>query len=472
MEGKKPIGIKISGIILIILSIFCLIALPKTIISYKKIQSILQVFPEYTGFWSGLSVITIAGILWGFFIYLVTGIGILRLKLWARYLILVLAVNIFVGIFWSVWIFGPQMHGLLYYVIWIFILIFTLFFFNKRSIKEKFEVGLKKINIAPKVLLILLLIIIAFQVLSVPLFIGYMKIRYKDLFPLVNARPERVIYEVKDSEYLMNNCKKQNLFGVSIYLPKDLKVTNVRRGERLFAWNLWFSKMENKDLRVALLFSSKSFGDEYLLHIGRVLKFKNMYEFERVLNYPSWSPIYLTLKTLASKNLEKIEEVTTSNWQGFVKIMRPKENNRWVFDCSLYNFKNKSSVGITLIFKDDEMTPEQAKDIVASLKFGENKKNDFDFFNQGKIALSDSNYTDAVINFVNALYINNQNSEYAYYIGRSLFEDDSEAGKKMRWGSYKYFLEYALNLDSNYQQAKELLSLVNKEIETIEKSNK
>lgn len=469
MEEKKSIGIKIFGIALIILSIVCLIALPKAIVSCREIYSMFQAVPQYVSFWLGLSIYIIAGILWGFFIYLVTGIGILRLQPQARYLILVLAINTFVGIFWSIWIFGPQMHGLLYYIVWGLILIFTLLFFNRRSIKEKFGVDLKRINLAPKILLSLLLIIIAFRVLSIPLFIGYMKIRYKDLLPVINVRPEKAIYEVKDSEYLMNNCQKQNLFGFRIYLPKDLKIVYIRKGERFLSWNLYFGKMENKDLKVAMFLNSKSLGDEYLLPLARVLKFKNSYEFEKRLNYPNWGPIYLMLKIMGAKDLVRIEEVTTSDWKGFLKIMHSKEKNRWVFDCSVYSLKSKSSAGITLIFEDEEMTTSQAKDIMASLKFEMDKKYDFEFFNQGKMCLSDGNYTSASVNFINALYINSQNPEYAYYLAYSLFGDDSEAGRKTRLRSSRNFLDYALNLDPRYQEAKELLSLVNKKSEVIEK---
>lgn len=107
------------------------------------------------------------------------------------------------------------------------------------------------------------------------------------------------------------------------------------------------------------------------------------------------------------------------------------------------------------------------------MEFEDNNTKSEALFEEGKKALSNADYVTATLSFTNALYKNDREPEYAYYLSRSLFEDTSESGRKGRLGSSKKFLEYALSLDPNHQKAKELLVSVNgkiREIDTAKKS--
>lgn len=477
MADKRSIGVTIFGWIFIVFVVLLLIGLPFRIANYNKLVSLFQIeldYPSIMRLLQGSSIFSIIGILFSSFFLLITGTGLLKLRPWARYLVLVLMLGLLVNVYWANWFFGPQMYIPLQVAMWIFIPIFVFLFFLRPSIKEQFgrDIGIKRLRLVAKILIGLLLASVVLRALSVPLWIAYAKVKYKELLPMVNQRPQKVEYLVKDRQFLLGECEKKNIFGYSIYLPKGLELSHISKGEPPFGWNVGLIKRKNSDVRVWAILDSKSSGEGMLSGISKVLKFDSGYDFEKRLNYPTWSPIYLIMKVLGTpRNLEALEEATSSSWRGFIKAAYPKEKKRWIFECSLYDIegRGRGSGGVVLMFKDEEMTLEQARDIIASLRFEEVKKDSIEFFNLGKKELSKKNFTDASINFIDALYMNDQNPEYSYYLAWSLFEDDSQAGMKVRLGSSKKFLECALELNPDYQEAKDLLISVNNKIQQIEK---
>jgi len=255
-----------------------------------------------------------------------------------------------------------------------------------------------------------------------------------------------------------------------LYIPKDWKVGMISKGDSGFGWNLSFVDMSDSKLKAFIILDSEGFG-KLLLPISKVLNFNSVYDFEKTINYPNWSPIFLTLKTLGnSKNLESIDDVTTSTWKGFVKVTKTKEKN--IYDGSLYSLKRNKTCNIAVVYKDDAMTPEQAKSIFASLEFKAIDEKSELLFEKGKQSLSNADFVSATINFLNALYIDKQNPEYAYYLAFSLFEDNSAVGRRPRLASSKNFLEKIIKLNPNDQKAKELLVSVNNEIKKTEQIKK
>jgi hypothetical protein len=260
------------------------------------------------------------------------------------------------------------------------------------------------------------------------------------------------------------------VFDFSLYIPKDWKIGNISMGDSGLGWNLSFLNMENSNLKAFILIDSKGFG-RLLLPISKVLNFNTVYDFEKTINYPNWTPIYLILKTVGSpKNLEGIDEATTATWRGFVKVIKSKEKN--IYDASLYSLKGNKTCSVCVLFKEGALNSVQAKSIIASLEFGAGERQSRTFFEKGKTDLTNADFTSAAINFMNALYSSEQNPEYAYYLARSLFEENSVSGRKSRLGSSKKFLEYALKLKPSYQEAKELLISVDNEIKKTEQNKK
>jgi hypothetical protein len=408
-------------------------------------------------------------------IWLVTGIGLIKLKLWARYAILALVLFEISSLILFVWVFGPQIHGQLYYIFKILIAATIIFYFNKRKIKEAFGVGVEKIGLRAKVLIGFLLLMAAIALLTAPLCLLYQYSEYKDILPLVNVKPEKIQYIPKDEVYLGNNGEKVNIFNYSLYLPKESKLYHIENWGYGSTWILHFIKKgyDKKFNNLSLSVSSSTDVGIIFWPSGRILHFNSPYELGKTINYPTWSPLYLywKIKFLPGIKepflLKKKEEIATPYWRGFAYLKEINTSTLFMYD--LYSNTNESSAFISgiLINRDNTITFDQMRDFISSIKFNQDKTNDALFFNQGKVALANADYNSAAINFFNAFYINKQNPEYAYYLGRSLFMDDLKTFRRDLLSDSKYFLEHALKLKADYQDAKELLNQVNNELKLL-----
>jgi hypothetical protein len=474
MEKEKTIGIKVFGWFLIILSFLYLFAFPKIISSYYKLCSAMVGLPDNINFIPKLTAYSIFTISIGFFLFLITGIGILKLKRWAYYIALFIPFMYFMGILKNIWLFGPQsiMRPSLVSILLISIII--LLYLMKKNIIEQFDadyITKRGKNFNPKKFIIWSsVVVVLVNAIPIGLWLLFVNTRYKDQLPIINLKPHKVGYQIQDESFILNNCEKRDVFDFSLSIPKDWKVYNISMGDSGFGWNLSFLNMENSNLKAFIMIDNKGFG-RLLLPISKVLNFNTVYDFEKTINYPNWTPIYLILKTIGSpKNLEGIDEAAAYTWKGFVKVIKSKEKN--IYDASLYSLKRNKTCSVCVLFKDGAMNSAQAKSIIASLEFGAIERQSGPLFEKGKIDLSNADFTSAAINFMNALYIDEKNPEYAYYLARSLFEESSTSGRKSRLGSSKKFLEYALKLKPNYQDAGELLISVDNEIKKTEQNKK
>jgi|GEM_PF-3307167 len=472
MEKGKMTSIKIFGWFFIILSFFFLSAFPKIISSY---YSEMVGLPENISFIPKPIAYLILSV--GFLLSLnigIIGIGILKLKRWAYYNALFMPFVYFMGIITNIWLFGLQFIMRPSFFSILLISIITLFFLLRKNIIEQFNADYitkrgKRIN-PKKFILRSSIIVLLVNAIPIAFWLLFVNVRFKDQLPIINLKPQKIGYRIQDESFILNNCEKRDVFDFSIHIPKDWKIGNISMGDPGFGMTLSFLNMEYTTLKAFIILDSKGFG-KLLLPISKVLNFNTVYDLEKTINYPNWTPIYLILKTAGSpKNLEGIDEATTSTWKGFVKVVKSKERN--IYDASLYSLKRNKTCGVIMSFKDGEMNSAQAKSIIASLEFGTIERRTETLFEKGKTDLANVDFTSAAINFMNALYINEQNPEYAYYLARSLFEDNSIAGRKSRLGSSKKFLEYAFRLNPGHQKTKELLVSVENEIKKTEQNKK
>lgn len=474
MNKEKTIGTKLFGWFFIILSILFLFAYPKTISSYHKLFSLSVDFPEGKIFISPLFGYPILSTLFRFPGFLITGIGILRLKRWAYYIALFIPFLYLMEITINIWLLGIQ--SIIRPVTFILVIISAaiLFYFLKKDTVEQFNadyITKRGKRLTPqKFIFWSLIIVVLVNVLPITLWFLYVNTRYKQYLPIVNLKPKKIEYLVKDSGFISKDCGKRDIFDFSISIPKDWKVVSISKGDSGFGWNLNFINTDSSGPRAFIMLKSSGFG-KLLLPMSKALNFNTVYDFEKTINYPNWTPIYLILKTSGiPKNLVSIDEAATLTWKGFVMISKSKDRN--IYNGSLYSLKGSQACGIAVLFKDGVITPEQAKSIIASLEFGNVDRKSERLFEKGKNSLSNGNFTSATINFMNALYINEQNPDYAYYLALALFEDVDAAGRKARLGSSKRFLEYAVKLNPDYKEAKELLLSVNKELQKAEQNEK
>lgn len=459
MEDKKPLGIKIFGLVCIFISIFWFLTL------FKRPQHLTA---TYILIYIGYSIYS--------FIWLAIGIGLIKLRLWARYAILALALFEVLSLISVAWIFGSQILNEFYYLFKILIAGIIFFYFNKQSIKKALGVGLEKIGWTAKAFIGFLLLISTIALSTAPLSLWYQYSQYKDIIFLVNVKPEKIQYPHKDEAYLKTNGEKVTIFNYSLYLPKESKLYHIENWKNDSAWVLYFIKKGKDKSFNNLTFSISSNTDAGVFFRGagkKILHFNTPYELEKTINYPTWSPLYLYYKIeyFSGKKepflVKKKEEIATPNWRGFAYLKQI--NTSTLFRYDLYSNSDESSACIrgVLINRDNVITFDQMRDLISSIKFNQNKINDTVFFNQGKEALANADYDSAALNFFNAFYINEQNPEYAYYLGRSLFMDDLKEFRRSLLSDSKYFLEYALKLKANYPEAKELLNQVNSELNIL-----
>jgi len=470
MEKERTTGIRILGWFFIILSFIFLFVFPKIIYSYYNyLDEAASRSPENNNFLPTLIISTLIG----FFSLFVTGIGILKFKRWAYYLVFLVIYVYFASIIKGVLIFGPQYADKYSTFALLFISIAIIVFLMNRNIIEQFKADFitkKGKRMYPKKFLLLLsLMFIALTVISITGATLMVKIKLKN-DTSANLKPQKIGYHITDRTYILNNCEKRDIFDYSVYIPKDFKIGSISIGDSKFGWTLALVKGDGSKLQSFIILESK--GSEYLLPLGKVFGFKTAYDFEKRINYPSWSPILLVLKTVGSQNLVGIDDATASTWRGFIRIGNSKDKEKKFYDASLYSLQSNKACKALVLFENKLMTSEQAKSIIASLEFKDIEKNSELLSERGKNDLSNMDFVSASINFMNALYFDKKNSEYAYYLARSLFEDNSQGGRKGRLYSSKRFLEYALKLNPNHQEAKELLVYVDNEIKKLEQIKK
>lgn len=470
MDKEKTTGTKLFGWFFIILSMLFLFSYPKIISSYHNLFSLSVAVPVGKTFLSTLFGYSILSTLFGFLIFLITGIGILKLKRWAYYITLFIPFLYLIGITKSICLLGIQ--SIIRPTTFILVIISgaILFYFLQRNTVEQFNadyITKRGKRLTPqKFIFWSSIIVIVATALPIVLWFLYVNTRYKQYLPIVDLRPKKIEYLVKDNYFISNACERRDIFDFSISIPKDWKLASISKGDSGFGWNLSFISKDNSGLRAFIMLESSGSGKS-LLPISKVLNFNAVYDFEKTINYPNWTPIYLILKILGTpKNLIGIDEATASSWKGFVKINESQDGN--IYSGSLYSLKGNRTCGIAVLFKEGVITPEQAKSIIASLEFNNFDRRSEALFDKGKDELSKGDFPSAIINFMNALYINERNPDYAYYLARALYEDNESVGRKARLGSSKRFLEDTVKLSPDYKEAKELLPSVDKELQKEE----
>jgi len=465
------------------------------ILSALFLEIILLISVNILGFISSCLLIYI--------IFPIGGIGIIKLRSWARYLILVSALKLMVDLICLTWISSYLTN--VFPPIWMIIFVlFLIFYFNRKSVKEKFAGGFKNVNLFFKILIIGITIIGGLQIVSIFTYMGWIRIKYKELF----IKPQKVEYQLVDKKFLKDKCKKEYIFDYSLYLPKDLNVgifniTDSSKSEGHVSLFHWDDDLKSTDILVIIYNHSfiKLFLDEVkksyrkfeegLLRkwkkIGKnplqkwkieckLLKLTNKpYRYEKIYRYPTYHPFWFILKFPRMKG-EVLEDVKAPYWKGFVRIFTKKLKDintiKNGFDCSVYDLKKKKSANITFLFRKGTLTFDQVRTILATFKF-EGPKSDVEFFEEGKKKLKNKNYTSAILSFLNACYFtNNKNPQYLFYLAKALFEESSflklrKGRLRARLELCKDLLEEALKIKPNSPEIKELLIKVNDRLEKI-----
>ena len=405
-------------------------------------------------------------LLWSFAL-LSGGVGLLRHRAWARFLVLVLGVDILAGLFLILWLYGSQSFGLVDHGIQVMYATLFFLFFAHRGTRDIVGMGAKKAGLLAKCLLGFYVTIVALKFLSAPLFVGYMHFGQRELTAKLRSMPEVVSCTKPDYEVLSSGHEPRTVFGYTLHLPEDVHALIAFRGSKCTPWTVMLGSETGDSFRPVAHLSDKDMTELVFRALSEQYGFRTPYEFERRLGYPSWSPVWMAWKLFYGM-IDGVEHVSAHGWKGFVPILCPPDSFKGYLPCTAYDTTGESSARVMLFVDGEEMTVHRAKRILATLEFESDDRDAAEYFNQGIVSLDNRSYTDATLSFLNALYVDDTNPQYAYYLGRSMYEDECEAWTKGRLGTAERFLQYALELDSTYAPARELLAVVNREIEELE----
>ncbi|MFH1199388.1 MAG: hypothetical protein V1650_04465 [Candidatus Omnitrophota bacterium] len=465
MEDKKMLRIAILGWGLIAYSVLTLFAM--AVIAYRFLYFLNLVSSLIGASAMVLQLLFICSLIFSlimFVVFLMAGIGILRLKRWAYYIALSLPLlYVFMNIE-MIWIFGFQTIISLGTVFNLFVYVAMFIFLMQDEVIEAFQadfINNKGSRINPNKFIIISSSI-GFIIFVIPIFIWLFAFESKAaLVPI----PQKLMYHVQDDAYIWDNCEKRDILDYRVSIPKDLKIYMISRG--IYGWTIMFAKKDDFGRLSFIMLESGGDGKRFF-PLSRVLNFKTVYDFEKNINYPSLNLACSTLRGLVNPSgTVYIDDASTSTWRGFIKGFKAKDKDENIYSASLYSLKTDKSCNIAILVKNEAFTLGQAKSVIASLECVDINLNSAVLFEKGKDNLSVGDFISAALNFMNALYFDEKNPEYAYYLAFALSKQVDVDGRKNRLEASRNFLEYCLKLNPEHQEAKDLLVLVNDEIRQL-----
>jgi hypothetical protein len=173
---------------------------------------------------SGLGIIAALGIIGGIvgvgllglaasIAYLLTGLGALRFRTWTRKMAILLVVDVIAWYCFSIWVYGAQKFGVPEYCGTALSLALLVAYAADRSIKAELNRNHRPMGGGPKALLVSYTFVIAVKILSAPVFIGFLYATHGDVMRALNVKPQRVEYELSDSDLIEKLCSKYEVFG-------------------------------------------------------------------------------------------------------------------------------------------------------------------------------------------------------------------------------------------------------------------
>lgn len=464
MEKGKSIGVTIFGWIFIIQA---LLFIPYLFISYikvnnelKNILSLTALFmanaPKYSSYGNIFIVFTYSIALLFCLIYIICGIGILRIKPWARYVVIALALTYIASILNKSLFFGWQSLTIQDVVIKTAFSYLLLYFFIKKTALKQSEPKRIRFTLKSRYGIVICLIIFFTLLFPSSLLMSkvYYSLRYKK--PFFNIKPQIIKLKQIDKNNLLDSNREVEILEMRMLIPKDFVILN-------------FSKSIGKEYMITL--SQPSSTDKGVISLSKmpniyemikktlsVMRFKDAYECERAFHTNNWNPILVLLRNIGTPEGEnfKIEEIDSPKIKGFIRSIHNK--NKWVYICSLYSKDNRIYREMLIVMGDKDFSKNDLLNIISSLNFIEEKKADSqDYYQQGLKALDSGDYITAQFKFANAYSLSPENPKYGYILAKTLLMNGEKS-----YHSTERILKNILELEPNYQEAKELLEAINK----------
>lgn len=470
MEKRRSIGVTIFGWVFILLGLLILFAslFPLGLyFKFKNILSILSTVMEYFSYWKYLMLSAAPlGMIWSL-IYIICGIGLLRLKFWARYIIIVLMLTSIITPLNKALIFGSQTLNIIGLLLQIVFVSFILWFFMKEKVKKQFEVEGVKFRLKSKygAIIGLIIFLTLFTPVTVLTFKVYALLKYKE--PFFIAKPQVIRLQKAEDEALLEKYRRIELFGASLLIPKDFAIIGFSKPpDNLSEWIAFIANPV--DSKKGLVSLSSKVIYETTAEMYRVMGFKNAYDFEQAILTNNWSPIFITLRNVIRPRgkVFKIEQINSPKLKGFIRSSYNKEQNHWIYEVSFYSKDTLASKGMMIMVNEEYLNRKDALNIISSFTLLEEKERGEDkYYKEGLKSLNSNDFIDAQFKFANAYYLSPENPEYGYMLAKALFKN----GRKSFY-SVKRILEEVLKLEPDYKEARELLETIKLELSSASSS--
>lgn len=458
MHTRGTLGIRIVGWMCIIFSFAFLVYIPTGAAVHRTLAGVLT---EAGG--HSVQPSLMLGNIVMFGLLFLTGTGLLRHARWAYYAALCIPVIGFFNIMWEIWFFGGQYYQPTEIAVLMGLYVFALAIMASARVRLLFTA--KGVFTAgqslPVVLRTLLICIMAGHVLSIPFWLVYGDIRYGKYPYFIKGKPVVSHYQVDDSDGAAQHYVMRDIFKYRMALPRDAQI-NVIYKSKEFGWDMVLSNGE--EAGAGYTFFLNSGGLQYLQPLARVLKFDSLYAFEKKVQYPTRSPLYLALKQAMGLRTRYVEEVYAVGWKGFIKSTRGSVQPQQSVECSLYSLDEHLTGGVSIHYQAGSLDTQEIKNILATLDFTHADMPASVFFQHGMQAFEAADYVSAAFNFMAALSRDSLQSEYAYWLAYSLYQNPALSARRMRLSSSRGLLLYALHYNTQDTKAQELLALVEEQL--------
>lgn len=445
-EKRRYVDVTIVGWLFIILGLidFCI-----PIYIYSKMESID--LPLYIG--ANVSLILVTIFLG--FVYIISGIGLLRRRFWARYIMVALMIILPSGQLNRVLMFGGQSFQPIVFISTVVIALIVLWVIMRKRFKEQFENPDGRFALKNKygviiVLIILLALFTPVMVLSAKI---YITLKYDE--PFIVAVPKEIKIQPANSSFFTDKYRRVELCDVSFLVPNDFSIRSFHRfKDALINWNI---KISHPDIKNGLI----SLSSESMFDIGGLYKtmyFKSAYDLERAVYTNNYSPFLLALRMLS--NLGRKSTIDFIEHPGFrgILLSRPVGNEGcFIYEVSLYDKNAKSSRAIVFMSKDANWNKEHILDMVSLVTFVKNDMSKADgYYKEGVDLLIANNSMDAQFKLANAYYLASENPEYGYMFAKSLVQQKADKN----FNSARAILRNVVKIKPDYKEALELLNTI------------
>lgn len=451
---KRSIGIRIFGIILLILTLYVVF------LSYGKFKLVLSMIGGSNSllFLIPYFFIHLLGVSYS----IIMCIGIFRLKFWAWYLVIACGIIGILALPNKGFILGWQIYHPLELAIKIELITLILLFFIHPKIKEQFLISKNKFKLKSWYATLIGLFLI--NTLAIPGFvIGYKVFNFiKNKQPFLVTKPKLVTLDRINKSSWEDKFRKIEIFNLSLVVPKDFVDMIFQKGlNEVFL----IDTLNNKGF---ILIEKVPDVDVFTRPVYKALRFQNAYQFEEALYSNNWSLILLILRNVYYLSMyggaPQIGRFETSTIKGFVGCGYRKDQDKWICYCSIYDKFNNGIGGIIFNLEGQDFSQNKILDIISSIQIPQ-KRSPEEYYQEGIQLIEKGDFIGAQFAFFNAYYLRGS-AEVGYMLAKTILMREKQGFSLI---GAKNILKEVLAVKPDYSEAKELLALVEEKLGKREK---